>query len=263
MTDIEQIIEKLTSSEWPPQAVIKAADITSRQLQHWTNKEYLSLDRDPKKWRKFSAKDIFAIQICSAFIRMGLPPNTLKYLVNEVKNSASFESAIRSHLNGNEIYLVTDLKNFTHIGPRINENDLLNKKPYTVFVTLRINRIIEDFLEIIHIQATPIDKETDVGLTEDEIALIDAVRNPEYAKIEVKKTAKNNKMTGTRYVTKDIQKEISKSKNCKVTTNSNENGKLTLAEITEPLTSNPSLNKYKFAPRKPRETNDNSINANN
>src|SRR5215467_6686696 len=132
-----------------------AAAMSYRQLNDWETKGAVGGDKDRGEgWRRFSARDVFAVMVCSELRkRFGIPIEQLKFVQGFMcKESANhFRAAFKLMNVGLSVYLLTDFKKTFVLASDLKFQELLGNGYFRAdhpqgYVFLRLNDIVNRLL---------------------------------------------------------------------------------------------------------------------
>lgn len=241
----EDLIESAASREYSAKVVIKATGMSYRQINDWESKGYFAVKRTSnKKWRKFKAKEIFALLIAENLSSLGIQPSQMRWLFEKIQTGDYFNSALFWYGCGKKTYFYSDLKSIIEIETWEEIVDLFRENDSTS-VIFPTKALIDKLREATGYVAIPVNPTMDdialniAKVNDDENAVLSSIKNPNYKKISITKGDKGLRIRGSTYLNKDIADAIAAQKrlgrSSKITTYIDKNGKITNAEIEDDI----------------------------
>ena len=185
--------------------VKKLAGLSYRQLNDWESRGAIPSERPTEgSWRKFSAKELFAVMICSEIRqRYGIPVEKIRYvhdfMMTEKANHLA--AAIRLMEYGLSVYLLTDFAETFMMDSDLDFADLLELGYFRAdhpeaFILIRLNDIVNRLLQTLeeplvlkpHDAFYRIKEEMDAAptvKTQAELDLLQAVRSRNFDRITI------------------------------------------------------------------------------
>lgn len=132
-----------------------AAGMSYRQLNDWETKGTVSADKNRGEgWRKFSARDLFAITVCSELRkRLGIPLEQIKFVHDFMRKEGAdhLRAAFKLMNLGLSVYLLTDFEETFVLDSDLEFEDLMSygyfrdDRPQS-YVFLRLNDLVNRVL---------------------------------------------------------------------------------------------------------------------
>ena len=159
---------KMRQLKYTASDVKKMAGLSYRQINNWNSKGALPGERDGKEgWNKFSARDMFALMVCSKIrMQFHVPLESIKWIQSfmQQKGADHLKAAIglNTEYFGCTVWLLTDCKTTFIMEPDFEFEDMFNRGFFRDdgpegYIFLKINPIVNRLWSILNI---PIKLET-------------------------------------------------------------------------------------------------------
>ncbi len=130
------------------------AGLTGRQLNDWDGRGALPHSREGTGWRRFSAKQLFILMVCTKLRRrFGVPVERLKFVIERMNDEREdyFQNAVILMANlGVGVWLMTDLEKHFVMDSELKidemrEDGFFDDEP-SALVFVKINPIVDSIL---------------------------------------------------------------------------------------------------------------------
>lgn len=235
---MDELIKKIIARSFRTSALRKTADMSYKQAQNWDKKGYTDKDRtEESKWRSYSAKEIFALQLCSQLKVFDIPPAKLRFVISHIKTKTFLEYALQLYFYGIKVYLLTDLSTFFHIYGIKDLGGYQKVYENNPHINFCITPLLDKFMNMLGIPESPLDESLNGDFNDREIKTINGMRDPNTNRMELTKSKKGIHIRKTKYIDKNIQDEIAAQKEkgavSAITTHIDKSGKITSVKIEE------------------------------